>query len=275
MLMCNFKVLEVGIRYMKYELVALDIDGTILNSNMLITEETKIAVKLCKKNGVKVVLSSGRLSRSIKPYIERLDLNGYQVTLNGAVIKDADTGNILEKFTIPKNDYMDVLKKLNKFNYSTIIFGVDTYYKNYDNEDIRIIEKISGMNAEFISSFKDIVNPTKTLSIIEDIDSINVFRNKIESEKYTIIRTGYNHVEVVRKDIDKGTALKIIADKYNIPREKVLAIGDSENDIGMLKYAGKGIAMGNAYDNVKEISDEITASCDEEGVAKALYKNVL
>ncbi|AJA49647.1 HAD-superfamily hydrolase [Clostridium pasteurianum DSM 525 = ATCC 6013] len=260
---------------MKYELVALDIDGTILNSNMLITEETKIAVKLCKKNGVKVVLSSGRLSRSIKPYIERLDLNGYQVTLNGAVIKDADTGNILEKFTIPKNDYMDVLKKLNKFNYSTIIFGVDTYYKNYDNEDIRIIEKISGMNAEFISSFKDIVNPTKTLSIIEDIDSINVFRNKIESEKYTIIRTGYNHVEVVRKDIDKGTALKIIADKYNIPREKVLAIGDSENDIGMLKYAGKGIAMGNAYDNVKEISDEITASCDEEGVAKALYKNVL
>jgi len=275
MLMCNFKVLEVGIRYMKYELVALDIDGTILNSNMLITEETKRAVKLCKKNGVKVVLSSGRLSRSIKPYMERLDLNGYQVTLNGAVIKDADTGNILEKFTIPKNDYMDVLKKLNKFNYSTIIFGVDTYYKNYDNEDIRIIEKISGMNAEFISSFKDIVNPTKTLSIIEDIDSINVFRNKIESEKYTIIRTGYNHVEVVRKDIDKGTALKIIADKYNIPREKVLAIGDSENDIGMLKYAGKGIAMGNAYDNVKEISDEITASCDEEGVAKALYKNVL
>lgn len=260
---------------MKYELVALDIDGTILNSNMLITEETKKAVRLCKENGVKVVLSSGRLSSSIKPYIELLDLNGYQVTLNGAVIKEVDTGSILEKFTIPRNDYIEVLEKLNKFNYSNIVFGVDTYYKNYDNEDIRIIEEISGMNADLVSNFKNIEDPTKTLSVIEDIDNINVFRNMIENEKYTIIRTGYNHVEVVRKDIDKGTALKIIADKYNIPREKVFAIGDSENDIGMLKYAGKGIAMGNAYDNVKEISDEITASCDEEGVAKAIYKNVL
>lgn len=260
---------------MKYELVALDIDGTLLNSNMSITQETKKAIKLCKENGVKVVLSSGRLSQSIKPYIKMLDLNGYQVTLNGAVIKEVDTGNILEKFIIPRNDYMEVLNKLNRFNYSNVVFGVDTYYKNYDSEDIRTIEDISGINADFVSNFKDIADPTKTLSVIDDIDNINEFRNMIENEKYNIIRTGYNHVEVVRKDIDKGTALKIIADKYNIQQEKVLAIGDSENDIGMLKYAGKGIAMGNAYDNVKEISDEITASCDEEGVAKAIYKNVL
>lgn len=260
---------------MEYELIALDIDGTILNSNMSITEETKKAVDLCKKAGVKVILSSGRLSQSLKPYAKILDLDGYQITLNGSVIKKIDNDNILEKFTIPAYDYENIIKKLNALNYSTLVFGVDNYYKSYNNNDIKIIEEISGIDANFVERFADVVDPTKTLSVIKDMDKVQEFRNMMEDNKYTIIRTGYNHVEVVRKDVDKGTALKIIAEKYNIPREKVLAIGDSENDIGMLKYAGKGIAMGNAYDNVKEISDEITASCDEEGVAKAIYKYVL
>lgn len=260
---------------MRYELIALDIDGTILNSNMTITEETKKVIRLCIENGVKVVLASGRLSQAINAYTGVLDLKGYQITLNGAVIKEAETGNTLKKFIIPRNDYEDILEKLSNVNYSTVVFGVDAYYKDCDCEEIRIIEKLSGIDADFVSNFKDVEDPTKILFVINDIDEINKFRHMIENEKYTVIRTGFNHVEIVRKDIDKGTALKIIADKYNIPREKVLAIGDSENDIGMLKYAGKGIAMGNAYDNVKEISDEITASCDEEGVAKAIYKNVL
>lgn len=260
---------------MRYELIALDIDGTILNSNMTITEETKKAIKLCIENGVRVVLASGRLSRSIKAYTGILDLKGYQITLNGAVIKEAETDKTIEKFIIPRNDYEDILKKLSKVNYPRVVFGVDTFYKDCDYEEIRIIEKLSGIDADLVSDFKEVEDPTKILFVIDDIDEINEFRNMIENEKYNVIRTGFNHVEIVRRDIDKGTALKIIADKYNIPREKVLAIGDSENDIGMIKYAGKGIAMGNAYDNVKEISDEITASCDEEGVAKAIYKNVL
>ncbi len=260
---------------MNYELVALDIDGTILNSAMEITDETKRAIKMCVSKGIKVVLSSGRYYESIKAYTKDLNISsGQQITLNGAVIKEAKTGNSLEEFPIPKDDYEALIDKLEELPYSKIVFTADKYYKTVCNEEIGVVEVLTGPRAEMISSFKLVVNPIKILLIIEDEREIEKARRILENDKYLVIRTGYNNVEIVRRDVSKGRALKIIADKYNIKRKNILAIGDSENDIEMIKYAGMGIAMGNAYDHVKEISDAVTETSDKDGVAKAIDKYI-
>lgn len=259
---------------MKYELVALDIDGTILNSAMEITDETKRAIKMCVSKGIKVVLSSGRYYDSIKAYTKDLNIGGEQITLNGAVIKEAKTGRNLEEFVIPKDDYNGLIDKLQNLPYSTLVFTADKYYKIEDNEELGKVEILTGPKGDMISSFKQVVNPIKILLIIQEEQEIKRAQELLQDDKYLVIRTGYNNIEIVRRDVSKGRALKIIADKYNIKRENILAIGDSENDIEMIKYAGMGIAMGNAYEHVKEISDAVTDTCDEDGVAKAIFKHI-
>jgi len=260
---------------MKYELVALDIDGTILNSDMKITNQTKEAIKMCVSKGIKVVLASGRYYESIKAYTKDLNISsGQQITLNGAVIKEAKTGKSLEEFPIPKEDYDNIIDKLEELPYSKVVFTADKYYKTICNGEIETVEVLTGPKAEMISSFKLVVNPIKILLIIEDEHEIEKARRILENDKYLVIRTGYNNVEIVRRDVSKGRTLKIIADKYNIKSEKIIAIGDSENDIEMIKYAGMGVAMGNAYDHVKEISDEVTETCDKDGAQKTINKYI-
>lgn len=260
---------------MKYELIALDMDGTILSSDMEISKGTIKAIKECYEKGIKVVLASGRYYDSIKAFANCLNIIGEQITLNGSVIKDAATGKTLHEFPIPQNDYDLEVKKLEKCSWTMLVFTADKYYKTQDNEETREIERLTGPCAEMISSFRQIINPIKILLIINNEEEIDRAKELLEDDKYSLIRTGYNNVELVRRDVSKGKSLEIIAEKYNIERKNILAIGDSENDIEMIKYAGMGIAMGNAYEHVKEISDEITSSNDEEGVSKAIYKHIL
>lgn len=259
---------------MDYKLIALDIDGTILNSKGKISDETINVIDKCIKDKIKVVLASGRYFESIKAFTKSLNINSELITLNGAVIKDSKTGKTLKEFAIPKDDYRNILKKLSEYSFPFYVFTSDDYYRLKGSKYIEKQEKLTGPKAKIINSFEDVENPIKILMIIDDEDEIERVKNVIEDDKYRVIKTGYNNVEVVRRDVSKGRALKIISDYYGINRENTMAIGDSENDVEMIEFAGMGIAMGNAYDNVKKASNEITSTCDENGAQKAIEKYV-
>lgn len=259
---------------MGYKLIGLDMDGTLLNSKHEVTLNTQKVLKECMEKGIKVVLASGRLWESMYAFTKHLGLVDEYVSLNGAVITSPKDQQKVFKAFLKDEDYHYLLHQLKDIQMPVYVFDMDRYYTQKNWDDKESIEEISGMNAELIEDFYSIKNPTKILLSFQNEEEIKALTERIQHPDYKLIRTGFNYIEIVRKDVSKGEAIRWLAQKYGYQREEILTIGDSENDIEMLSYAGLGIAMENAAPNVKAAADQITDTCDNEGVAQAINKYV-
>ncbi|KAE9635667.1 MAG: hypothetical protein PWP07_849 [Epulopiscium sp.] len=260
---------------MQYKLIGIDMDGTLLNSKHEVTLNTQKVLTQCIKKGIKVVLASGRLWDSMYAFTKHLGLVDEYVSLNGAVITSPKEREKVFKAFIKDKDYYELLEQLKGVEMPVYVFDMDRYYTQKNWDDREIIEEISGMKAELIEDFSVIKYPTKILLSFQNEEEIKTLTQRINHPDYKLIRTGFNYIEIVRKDVSKGEAIYWLAQKYGYAKEEILTIGDSENDIEMISYAGLGIAMGNAAPNVKAVADQITDTCDNEGVAKAIEKYVL
>lgn len=260
---------------MQYKLIGLDMDGTLLNSKHEVTLNTQKALAECMEKGIKVVLASGRLWESMYAFTKHLGLVDEYVSLNGAVITSPKDRKKVFKFSIQKEEYYYLLEQLRDIKMPVYVFDMDRYYTQKNWEDKESIEEISGMKTEILEDFSLIQYPTKILLSYNNEDEVKELTQRIKHPDYKLIRTGFNYIEIVRKDVSKGEALHWLAQKYGFKKQEILTIGDSENDIEMISYAGLGIAMGNAALNVIAAANEITDTCDNEGVAKIIYKYVL
>ncbi|NTW72677.1 MAG: HAD family phosphatase [Eubacteriaceae bacterium] len=266
-----------------YDLLAIDIDGTLINFEQPdISERVKNAIFKAQEKGVYVVLISGRNYYSMKRFVEELKIKEYGITTNGAVVIDLKTRTKIIETCLSKEMASDIC---------TIIEKADVPYAISADLNVYATEK----HAEF-SSFKTLAQEEDNLIIIENgqkytaENHINKFVFVADNEKLSLmyeeiiekygdrvnVEHGYEfHMEVYPKTINKGVALTALAKQINIPIERVMAIGDAENDIEMLKMAGLGVAMGNAINNVKDYADYITKPIDEDGVAWAIEKFIL
>ncbi|NLM12276.1 MAG: HAD family phosphatase [Epulopiscium sp.] len=260
---------------MQYKLIGLDMDGTLLNSKHEVTQNTQSVLKECMEKGIKVVLASGRLWESMYAFTKHLGLVDEYVSLNGAIITSPKDQQKVFKSFIKDEEYHYLLHQLKDIKMPVYVFDMDRYYTQKNWDDKESMEEISGVKAELIEDFYSIQHPTKILLSFQNEEEIKALTERIKHPDYKLIRTGFNYIEIVRKCISKGEAIRWIAQKYGVHKEEILTIGDSENDIEMLSYAGLGIAMDNAAPNVKAVADTITDSCDNEGVAKAIKKYVL
>lgn len=270
------------------KIIALDLDGTLLNSKKEISERTKNALRSAAEKGVEIVPTTGRLYAAMPDSVRNLDFIHYSVNVNGATVFD-----LRKKKTII-NIGMDV-------EYSCRVMSlIDKYDVIYDC----YIDDIGYMNAEFINKADQYVDPT-FLKLVKDfrvpveelkahISALNKPVHKIQlmkrnpdyiHEVYLDLMKNFpeaditssikDNIEICAKHANKGESLLKLGDYLGIPRECIMACGDGGNDVNMLKHAGFAVAMENGIKQIKEIADYVAPSCDEDGVAEAVEKFVL
>ena len=286
-----------------YKLVAIDLDGTMLNTYGDITENTKKVLKQVMEKNVEVVIASGRAIDSIKNIASEVGVEKYIVAGNGAIVYDIknDT-NIYEKY-LSKSKALNIMKicEENSITYSvytnkTIIanslrYNIIYYYKeNLKKEDnkktnIKIVENmyeyVKNMQDEKVmkiflcdknkSVFNSIMKKFKEMDDIEVLD-VSHMSKKIIKDGTEEVPIEYFYTEISEKDVDKWYALEFLIKKLNIDKNEVITIGDNINDKKMIEQAGLGIVMGGSTPKVMEVADYVTDTNNNDGVAKALEK---
>lgn len=286
-----------------YKLVAIDLDGTMLNSYGEVTENTKRVIKETMKKGVEVIIASGRTMDSIKSIAQEIESNKYMIAGNGAIVYDIKNQKIIYEKYIPKSKALDIIKICddNSITYSvytnkTIVaeslrYNILYYYKeNLKKEDakktsITIVESIYDYiknmddNSEKVmkimicdenkSVFNSIIRKMQEIEELEVLDVSHMSRKVIKNGTEDI-SIDYFYTEVSMQNVDKWFALEFLIDKLNINKEDVVTIGDNVNDREMIKNAGYGVAMGGSTPKVTEVANFVTDDNNHEGVAKVL-----
>lgn len=265
-----------------YKLITIDMDGTLLNRDKKITEYTKEMIKKAKSLGVYVVLASGRPLKGLLPYLKELDLTGqddYVIGFNGAIVQKVDTGEILHKAFITGKDMKELYDMSKELGVNYHAF-TDTIFIAEKNSKYTQVEcDLNSIELELVDmhSRDDNEGIIKTMCIDEP-EILDEAIKKIPAEvyeKYSVVKSAPFFLEFLNKKATKGLAVKFLAEHLGIKQEEVISFGDEENDFSMIEYAGLGVAMGNAISEVKEISNFITKTNEENGVAYAIEKFVI
>ena len=236
--------------------IILDLDGTLLDDNKKISDKTIEFLKQIKED-IKIIPASARQFCTIKPYLEKLDLlddNNYTICFNGSLIVNNKEKELFSSY-IDKN----VVIKIDDFILDN---NIDWTYYLYDSRLLR----------NDISNIDEFVNKNKIYKIVgistpEVIDKIRNNLPKCILDNLEITSSELNRIEFVNKGMTKVKAIELLLNKLDIDKEKVVAIGDGDNDIDMIKYVGCGIAMLNSPEIVKENADIVTKrSNNEDGV---------
>ena len=285
-----------------YKLVAIDLDGTMLNQYGIITERTKEIIKKVQEKGIEVMIASGRAITSVKRFSKEINSKKYFISGNGAITYDITNNKILYENVLKKYKALQIIKICEEnsiyynvytengiiaksLNYNTLYYYKDNLTKPDENRThINIVENVYNYideNDEKIlkvmicdehkSVFNSIVRKLKELSDIEVLEVSHMSR-KIIKQGTEEIALEYFYTEVSAKDVDKWNALEELIKLMNISKEEIVTIGDNANDVKMIKNAGLGIAMGESAPYVKQNADIITLTNEEDGVADALKK---
>lgn len=297
-----------------YKLLVLDMDGTLLNSSKKISDVDIEYLRLAQEAGVMVVLCTGRTIYGIENYLSELNLisdDNYSITCSGAFIcnntktKVIYSNNISAESAKLINSYAQELGiTLNAYSNNKLLVNTSNYFSYVDaianNLDIKLVDfnnisgdtpisKITLVN-EDERMFKYMKEAFSTLHAkIKKINpellhskycNQNLFSDisklpKTLTDKFSLLKTTPFTIEVVNKNINKGIGVMQLADKLGIKREEVICIGDSGNDKHMIEWAGLGVAMGNAFNEIKEIADFITLTNDEGGTSHVINKFIL
>ena len=288
-----------------YKLIAMDIDGTLLNSYGEVSLKNKEAIELALKKNIEVVLTSGRMPKAILPIANEIKADKYIISGNGATIYDVQNDKIIYNSYLTKKkvlEIIDICEKNSMFynvytndviltkslSYNILFYNnenkrnpedkkikiniVDDIYKyveEYGKEDFLKVTICD--NDKFV--FRSIMNKMKNIKNVDVLEVAHMSRKIIRhgSEEHEI---AYYYTEITNKNVNKWTALKELLQLLGIKKEELITIGDNVNDKEMIENAGLGIVTGNASPEMKKIADETVASNNEDGVAEAILKHI-
>ena len=277
----------------KYKVIIMDVDGTLTNSEKKITPETKKALIKAEEIGIKLILASGRPTTGLVDLGKELMMDHYHglfVCYNGSKVVDCQTMETLfnQPLTVPEGKaVLEHMKKfdrvrpmIDKGDYMYVTNVYDNYI-NYNGAPFNVFEyesrggKYKLCEVDDLAEFVDFeLNKILTTSDPEYLQAH--YQEMMEPFKDTLncMFTGAFYFEFTAKGIDKAKALDAVLKPMGYTESEMIAFGDGQNDASMVKYAGLGISMANAVDELKAISQDITASNEEDGIAKALYKYI-
>lgn len=264
---------------MKYRLLALDLDGTLLNSQKEITPETRKALAWAKKRGVSVVLSTGRIVGEAAEFAREIACEDYMVTAGGAAIATASDERILESWAMPCEIGAQAVAAVQDLPVRVMIYVGDKIYINpFSDRDFVVNYRVEGFHANKVV-LDDIAGTIRARGL--DVTKVYAIGERADLDKalaiirplpgITITSSGNDNFEVMPAGVDKGTALVRLGEMLGIAPEEMVAIGDSDNDAAMLRAVGMPVAMGNADPALKQLARYITQDCDHDGVAQAVY----
>jgi len=261
------------------KMIALDLDGTTLNSDHELAQETKDALKAAQQQGVIVTIATGRMLRAARPFAEELGICGPIITYNGSLIADAVSGEIIKEFRLD----FDIARRLLQIGREKNVF-VQTYI-----DDMLVVDKLCAQIASYcrvcrvpakaVGRIEDYWQsaPTKLL-YVADAEILAPVWQELKAEfgdSVYITKSASFFLEVINPAANKGAGVEALAKYYGIKKDEIMVCGDSLNDMELFHAAGLKIAMGNAEQALKEKADYITFSNDEHGVAHAVKKFIL
>lgn len=262
-----------------YRLLAIDLDGTLLSPQKHITPRTFHALNLAVRHGMKLVIATGQTLNVLRVVCADLPLNAPQIIYNGAIITDIVTGATLYEQLVPQEMILTALSLMREADLYRAYHTHQYVYVDQDTPGARAWYRPPVPPAQEVPDVTQIYpQPCIKLVGIGDASTLRTKRHRLEqilADQLYVTQASRNLLEFLHPAVSKGNALQWLARKLDIAPEEIIAIGDNHNDIGMLQFAGLGIAMGNAHDEVKAAADYVTLRNSEDGVADALEKMVL
>lgn len=266
-------------RQMAIKMIVTDLDGTLVDARYQISEANRAAVREAVARGVDVMIATGRMHRSAVRYAEALGLDVPLISYNGALVKSSSGETISASYLEPS-----VVERVLCY-----VFARGWYVQSYSGDHLYYIEQTEAARVYETASkvFGEAIGRSGMLARTRDVPKLLVsvpeetaekvaaelrseFRNEADA-----VRSSATYIEIVRPGVSKARAMLAVAEKRGIDPGEIMALGDSGNDADMLRAAGLGIAMGNALPDVKAAADEVTLSCEEDGVAEAIRRHVL
>ena len=289
-----------------YKLMAIDLDGTLLNSTGEVSEGTKLALQNARAQGTEVVLASGRPISSTRTLALELGVDNYLISGNGSVVYDVQKDEILYDRFLTKEQVLQIVKlcEENSFYYNiyteeeviakSLNYNVLFYHKENIKKveekrtHINIVQDVQRYSQE--SENEHFLKITvcdesklifsRIMKKLKEIDNVDILEVEYMSRKR--IKEGtddvdiqYYYTEVTNKNVNKWSAIQFLMEKLDIKKEEIVAIGDNLNDKEMIENAGLGVVMGNSNPRMKEIANVIVADNDSEGVMDAINQFVL
>ena len=259
---------------MDYKFVAVDMDGTLLDSKGQISERTVLAIRQLVETGVIFTISTGRPIQGVDKYNCLLHLAGPVITYNGAMIVDAKTHRTLFEKGLSAHDARKIYRLGLHYDTTMCIWAGNQLYGNRLDDRIHDYKKLSGVEPKKIESIEELLDIGVTKILWYDNEAaIQTMLSELSEDMFaevTYCTSKPTFLEFFNRGVSKSEAMRQIGAIYHISREEMIAIGDGLNDLSMIRYAGLGIAMANAATEVKENAQYITASNDEEGVLRAI-----
>jgi len=282
--MQGWTLMDMGRRQSTIALVAIDMDGTLLDPAHKLTERAKAAIAQARALGVHIVLTSGRPVSGLAPFLHELGIDGdddYCIACNGGLVRRLGTGENVAEFPLSFED----------FRYcEQVARDIGVHFQALDgqrlytpNQDISRYTVIDSHLSHVPLSYRRVEDMDPSMSFIKlmMIDEPEVLDAAIArlpaelTERFAVLKSAPFFLEVFDHRAGKGPSLQKLAEHLGIDRANVMAIGDQENDLTMLQFAGTSVAMGNAIDAVKAVARFETSANSEDGVAKAIERFVL
>ncbi|WP_094606134.1 Sugar phosphatase YidA [Sporomusa silvacetica DSM 10669] len=262
------------------KLMVFDLDDTLLNNNISISQRTQQAIRQAMNQGIKVTLATGRMYCSTILFARKLELKMPLITYNGAMINDYPSGKVLFHSPINPQAATQVLQLCQQRQWYIQSYINDELYVRELNKQAKLYAEITGAKpipvGEQLYTMRGA--PTKMLAIAEPTkirQMLEVFQSRLGKNTLSIAESKPNYLEITNPAVNKGIALKFIADRLHIDQREIMAVGNGHNDIPMLSYAGFGVAVGNAPLTVKSAARLVTGTNDDDGVADIIEKYIL
>ncbi|MGP6146042.1 Cof-type HAD-IIB family hydrolase [Jeotgalibaca sp. A122] len=282
------------------QLIVSDMDGTLLNNKMAISEANQQAIKEAEQQGIKFMVATGRGYTEAVPALKEVGIHCPMITVNGGQIID-EAGNLVENVGIDKNRIRYILDAAReKGLYAEVVMADGVYSDNKvkrvetmtsllhtTNPDttfkmalVLALGRLELLNINYINDYEEILTDDRlALKVLVFSNSgqpeLQPLRENLDKDKELVVTSSFfNNLEINHVNAQKGIALERVAKKMGIPLENVMAIGDNFNDVSMLEKAGVSFAMGNAEDGVKKVAKYVTATNTHDGVAQAIYRSI-
>lgn len=281
------------------QLIVSDMDGTLLDNKLTVSEGNQLAIQAAEENGIKFMVATGRGYTEAVPALTEAGISCPMISVNGAQTYDKN-GQLIDSIGIDKKDIREILA-FTKANglYTELVMSSGVYsndklqyvetlthllkttnpHTSYKMALVLALGRMDQFNMNYVDEYEEVLADDKDLALKVLVFSnqgqtgLQSVRDEFGTDSQLVITSSFfNNIEINHVDAQKGIALERVAKKLNIPMEKVMSIGDNFNDVSMLKRTGVSFAMANAEDGVKERAKYMTASNSEDGVAEAIYR---
>jgi len=266
------------------KLIACDLDGTLLDNDHNITADNVKVIEALKEKDIPFVIATGRIYPSAAEFSKDLGLTTPIIACNGAVIKDPVEDKIIKDYPVSTDSMIELIKICKKYDIYFHIYTIDTVYAERNerliakyNEWKKLDPKRSLVKTAVVEDIVPVIkdNIVYKLGIYVDEEGAKeAYEEMVKIPGITSCFSLTTLVDIFNENASKGIAVQELAKMYDLNQENVMALGDNENDMPMLEYAGLGIAMKDARDQVKAAADEVTVSNGESGVAVAIRKHM-